>query len=48
MIQLLDMSIELYKNYKSGNDIFKPTGVNKYTYDILSDKIIKILNKTIN
>ena len=47
-IDLKNHILELYKNYKSGNDIFKPIGVNKYTYDILSDKIIKILNKTIN
>ena len=47
-IDLKNHILELYKNYKSGNNIFKPIGVNKYTYDILSDKIIKILNKTIN
>ena len=47
-IDLKNHILELYNNYKTGASDFKPSDLNHYTFDALSDQIIKILNKTIN
>ena len=47
-IDLKNHILELYNNYKTGASDFKPSDLNHYTFDVLSDQIIKILNKTIN
>ena len=47
-IDLKNHILELYNNYKLGINDYAPEGINNYTFDILSNQIIKILKKTIN
>tara|TARA_B100001094_G_scaffold246185_1_gene242802 strand:- start:16119 stop:17372 length:1254 start_codon:yes stop_codon:yes gene_type:complete len=47
-IDLKNHILELYNNYKFGINDYAPKGIDNYTFDILSNQIIKILKKTIN
>ena len=47
-IDLKNHILELYEDYKSGKNNFKPNGLTNYTFDVLTENLSRILKKTIS